>query len=109
MLANLLQPRLRYLGDKSSLLPVEMLRQAYMLVAVNIKRVRDSQPSKRMKELVLLNNNKKQNWDAKDTPNFRVCKVINDKAYDLQNPTGHVQHAAVANIQLLMPAQCIVC
>ena len=46
MLANLLQPKLRYLGDKSSLLSIEMLRETYMLVAVNIKRARDRQLSK---------------------------------------------------------------
>ena len=41
-LANLLQPKLRYLGDKMSLLSIEMLREAYMLVAVNLKRTRQA-------------------------------------------------------------------
>ena len=41
-------------------------------------------------------------------PNFHICKVINYRAHDLQCPTGHVQHASVADIQLLMPAEYLV-
>ena len=51
MLANLLQPNLRYLGGKSSLLSIEMLRQAYMLPEINLKRVSDRQPSKKTEDL----------------------------------------------------------
>ena len=40
-------------------------------------------------------------------PNFCICKVISDRGYDLQDPTGHVRCATVAVIQLLMPAECI--
>ena len=42
-------------------------------------------------------------------PNFHNCKGINDKAYDLCNPTDHVSCASVADIQLVMPAEYIVC
>ena len=31
--------------------------------------------------------------------------VINDRAYDLQNPSGHIKCASVADMQLLMPAR----
>ena len=40
-LANLLQPKLRYLEDKSSLLSREMLRDPYMFTVVNGKRARE--------------------------------------------------------------------
>ena len=40
--------------------------------------------------------------------NFRICKIINDRAYDLQDLTGNVGHAVIADIQLLMPAEYIV-
>ena len=66
-LANQLHPKLRYLRDVSALLSVEMMRYTYMLVAVNLKKARDKQPSKVIKEipkfkvsdLVLLRNHKK--------------------------------------------------
>ena len=68
MLANLLQPKLRYVGDKSSLFSVEMLREAYMLTAVYLGRARDKQPSKmtkeipnfKVKDLLLLKNQKEK-------------------------------------------------
>ena len=36
-------------------------------------------------------------------PNFCLCKVINDRSYDLQDPTVHVIHSSMADLQLLMP------
>ena len=39
-IANLLQPKVSYLGDKSSLLSLEMLRETYMLATINLKRTR---------------------------------------------------------------------
>ena len=41
--------------------------------------------------------------------NDHICKVINDKAHDLQDPYAHVHHTFVADIQLLMPADYIAC
>ena len=41
-LANLLQPKFRYLGKKSSLLSIEMLREVYMLAGINSKRMRQT-------------------------------------------------------------------
>ena len=38
-------------------------------------------------------------------PNFHICKGINNRAYDLQDLTGSVKCAAVADIQLIMPAE----
>ena len=77
ILANPLQPKLRYLGDKSSLLLIEILREAYMLVAINLKRPKDRQPSKNTTDLpkfkggdlVLLKNHKNHILDAMYMPN----------------------------------------
>ena len=41
-------------------------------------------------------------------PIFCICKVIYGRAYDLQDPAGHIRHAMVADIQLLMYAEYIV-
>ena len=82
-LANLLQPKLRYLGDASALLSVEMLWEVYRLAAVNVKKERDRQPIKVIKEipkykvsnLVLLRNWKKHTpLDAKYISFFSFLK-----------------------------------
>ena len=91
MLPNLLQPKLRYLGDRSPLLSIDVLREAYMLDAVNLKRAKVTQPNKRTNEipkfkvgdLVLLGNHKKQTKDAEYTYNFRICKITNERLHDL--------------------------
>ena len=40
--------------------------------------------------------------------NFHVCRVFNDRVYDLQDPAGHIKCASLADIQLLKPAEFIV-
>ena len=50
-LANLLQLKLRYLGDKSSLPFVEMLREFNVQATINLKSGRDRQPGKGTKEI----------------------------------------------------------
>ena len=40
-------------------------------------------------------------------PNFCICEVINDRAYDIQDPTCHVRYVAVVGIQLIMPVEYI--
>ena len=87
-----------------------------MLPAINIKRTRDRHPNRKTKDfpkfkvgdLLIFKCYKKQNQDAKYMPNLHICKVKNEKGYDLQDPAGHIQHATVPDIQLLMPAECIV-
>ena len=93
-----------------------MLREAYLLAAINMKRARDRQPNKKtrdlskfkVRDLVPLKNHKEQKWDAKYMPNFCICKAIKNRAYELQGPCGHVRCSTVADIQLLMPTECIV-
>ena len=92
-----------------------MLREAYILVEINLERIRDKilrmkkkdLPKFKVRDLVLLKNHK-QNWDVKYRPNFQICIVINDRAYKLQDPSGHVTCATVADIQSLMTAEYIV-
>ena len=96
MLASVLQPKLRYLGDRSSLLSVEMVSEAYMLTSLNLKeQERSSKMTKdilkiKVGDLVLLQNHKKQILGTKCMTNIRICKIINDRLYDLQDPLGHV-------------------
>ena len=65
--ANMLQPKLRYLDNVSSMLSLEVPREAYKMVAINLRKGRDRQPSKIVEEIpkfkagdfVLLRNLKK--------------------------------------------------
>ena len=49
-LDKLLQTKLQYLGDRSSLLSIGMLRGIYMLTTINLKKARDKQPIKKTKD-----------------------------------------------------------
>ena len=48
-LAYLLPPKLKYLGDKSSLLSIEILREAFMLAGINFKMAREVNLVRRQK------------------------------------------------------------
>ena len=52
-LAKLLQPKLGYLRDSSALLSVEMLREAYMVVAVNVKKMRGTIQQSNKRDLLI--------------------------------------------------------
>ena len=107
---------LQYLGDKSSLLLIEMMRKTYMLAAIDLKRAREKQPINRTKDLfkfkvrdlLLLQNDKKQLWDTKCISNFHVHKASNDKAYDLESPTVYDRCSSASYIQLVIPVEYIV-
>ena len=43
-LVNILEPKLRYLGDTYSILSVEMLSEPYLMASVNIKKARGKKP-----------------------------------------------------------------
>ena len=45
-LTNILQPKLRYLGDVSALLCIEILRETCMVAAENLKMASSRQPNK---------------------------------------------------------------
>ena len=51
-----------------------------------------------MGDLLLMRGQKKQICNVKYMPNFRVCKITNDRVYDLQHATYHVRCAAVVDI-----------
>ena len=55
-----------------------------MLAAINLKRARAKQPIKKttdppefkVRDLLLLKNHKKQNWNTKYMSNFHICKLL---------------------------------
>ena len=115
-LENLLQPKLRYAAGASALFLLEMLREAYMLASVNLKRAKNRQTNKMTRKItnfkvgdfwLLMSHNKQSQWNAKYVSNFQICKIINDWAYYLQDPSGHICCALVLGIQLYLPAEFI--
>ena len=93
-------------------LSVEMLKEAYMLAVINFKRPLDRQARTKIQKFkvvnqVLLKIHKKQILDPKYTPKVSISRDINDRAYDLQDPSDHMQCVAVIDIQLLMSAEFI--
>ena len=110
ILVNMAQPKLRYLGVTSSLLSLELLREAYMMAAVYLKKAQDGQPNEFLKEVGWRLNpaessQEKSFWGCKVYFNFHIFKVINDKEFDLLNSSMHACQAIVADIQLLLPAE----
>ena len=92
-LANLLQPKLRHLGDALALLSEKMFRKVNVVAVVNFekKKVRDGQPAEVIKDIpkfkvgdiLLLRNHKKHTtWDIRYMSDIWIYMVISDRAYD---------------------------
>ena len=95
------------ISGRQSLLSLQMFRETYILVAVNCKKARDKQPIKedkrspppkfKVRDIVLIKNHKQTSLGYKIYAQLLYMQVINDRAYALQDPTGHVRCASVAD------------
>ena len=57
---------------------------------------------------MLRNHKKYTQWDARYMSNIRIWKVINDRAYNLQNHDHYVHQTCIVDIHLLVLAEYIV-
>ena len=114
-LHNLLLPKLRYMGDDTGKLQLDLMREVYMTAILNLKMSRDrcplpSAPSTpktiKVGDLVLLKNYTRQNpFDSKYIPNYRVSSLVCGNAVDIQDPAGRVRRASIKDLQLMVPSE----
>ena len=91
-----------------------MLKRSIHASSHEFEKERDRQHNKVTKEIprftggniVLLINHKTHTpWATICMSNFCICKVINDGACDMQDPSGHICQASIVYVHLLMSAE----
>ena len=78
-LFKLLLPKIRYMDDKKCRINLDVMREIYMMTRYG--STEKPYPTTA--------------FDSKYKPNYRICKWLSDKAFDVQDNTGKVRHTSI--------------
>ena len=102
-IAKLLEPKLKFYGEKGVSLRMDTLRKLYTVVAENICKAREKQPRQeatppkiQVNDLVLVKDPESAVFEPKYMPNYRVTAIFGRNRIEVQDEKGNksVRHAA---------------
>ena len=109
-IAQLLEPKLRYYGEKGNFLQMDSLRRLYAVVAENIKKARDQQPEKRetplklkVNDLVMVKDPDAAVFQPRYQPNYRITAIFGNNRIEVQDEKGHKSVRRSAHVKLIEP------
>ena len=109
-IAQLLEPKLRYYGEKGNFLQMDSLRRLYAVVAENIKKARDQQPQKKetplklkVNDLVMVKDPDAAVFQPRYQPNYRVTAIFGNNRIEVQDEKGHKSVRRSAHIKSIEP------
>ena len=109
-IAQLLEPKLRYYGEKGNFLQMDSLRRLYAVVAENIKKVRDQQPQKiesplklKVNDLVMVKDPDAAVFQPRYQPNYRVTAIFGNNRIEVQDEKGHKSVRRSAHVKFIEP------
>ena len=107
-IAQLLEPKLRYYGEKGNFLRMDSLRRLYAVVAENIKKVRDQQPQKietplklKVNDVVMVKDPDAAVFQPRYQPNYRVTAIFGNNRIEVQDEKGHKSVRRSAHIKFI--------
>ena len=104
--AKLLEPRLRYYGERGSALKMDTLRRLYTVVVQNICKAREKIVKKqkepnsfKVNNMVLVKDPDAAVFEPRYQPNFRVRAIFSNNRIEVQDERGHksIRRSAHAN------------
>ena len=114
-IAKLLEPKLKFYGEKGEGLNMSTLRKLYTVVAENIRRAREKQPRQetpstkiRVNNLVLVKDPDSAAFDPKYMPNYRVTAVYGRNRIEVQDEKGNKSVRRAAHVKLCEPVDKVI-
>ena len=114
-LHQLLQPKMRYMGDDKCRIHLDAMQDIYIMAVLNLKMSQDRYPPPtgnpqntdlKVGDLILIKNQAPQSaFDTKYKPSFCIVKKIREKAFYVQDPTGKIKTLSAEHIQFMYPAE----
>ena len=94
---KLLEPKLRYYGEKGNSLKMDTLRRLYAIVVENIRKARsrklqlnEMKPhSFKVNHMVLVKDPDSAGFEPRYQPNYRVTAIFGDNRIEVQDKKGH--------------------
>ena len=114
-IAQLLEPKLRYYGEKGNFLQMDSLRRLYAVVAENIKKVRDQQPQRmetplklKVNDMVMVKDPDAAVFQPRYQPNYRVTAIFGNNRIEVQDEKGHKSIRRSAHVKFIEPKDKVV-
>ena len=114
-IAKLLEPKLKFYGEKGTGVSMDTLRKLYTVVAENIRKAREKQPRQetpptklKVNDLVLVKDPESAAFDPKYMPNYRVTAVYGRNRIEVQDERGNKSMRRAAHVKICEPANRVI-
>ena len=114
-IAKLLEPKLKFYGEKGTGVNMDTLRKLYTVVAENIRKAREKQPRQetappklKVNDLVLVKDPESAAFDPKYMPNYRVTAIYGRNRIEVQDEKGGKSVRRAAHVKRCEPVDKVV-
>ena len=112
LIAKLLEPKLKFYGEKGVSLRMDTLCKLYTVVAENIRRAREKHPwqetaeSKlQVNDLVLVKDPESAVFEPRYMTNYRITAIYGKNRIEVQDEKGHKSVRCSGHVKLCEPAE----
>ena len=110
-IAKLLEPKLRFYGEKGVSLRMDTLRKLYTVAAENIRRAREKHPRRdtaaprfQVNDLVLVKDPDSAVFEPRYLPNYRIIAIHGKNRIEVQDEKGHKSVRRSGHVKPCHPA-----
>ena len=113
--AKLLEPKLKFYGEKGIGVNMNTLRKLYTVVAENIRKAQEKQPQQetsppklQVNDLVLVKDPESAAFDPKYMPNYRVTAIYGKNRIEVQDEKGNKSVRRAAHVKGCLPVDKVI-
>ena len=114
-IAKLLEPKLKFYGEKGVSLRMDTLRKLYTVVAENIRKAREKQPRQgttppkvQVNDLVLVKDPESAVFEPRYMPNYRVTAIFGRNRIEVQDEKGNKSLRRAAHVKVCQPVDKVI-
>ena len=114
-IAKLLEPKLKFYGEKGIGVNMDTLRKLYTVVAENIRKAREKQPRQetaptklQVNYLVLVKDPESAAFDPKYMPNYRITAMYGRNRIEVQDERGNKSVRRAAHVKICEPVDKVI-
>ena len=115
LIAKLLEPKLKFYGEKGVSLRMDTLHKLYTVVAENICKAREKQPRQgttppkvQVNDLVLVKDPESAVFEPRYMPNYRVTAIFGRNRIEVQDEKGNKSLRRAAHVKVCQPVDKVI-
>ena len=114
-IAKLLEPKLKFYGEKGVGVNMDTLRKLYTVVAENIRKAQEKQPRQetptpklKVNDLVLVRDPDSAAFEPKYMPNYRITAMYGRNRIEVQDEKGNKSVRRAAHVKICQPVEKVI-